>query len=88
MARILPLTSDSCLSAAHQLDGRERTTQGVFGPEGVTPLLGATTLQLFHLGVDPLQEQLVSVAGLLKPLNGNLTQRLYITLPGLALLPQ
>ena len=51
-----------------RLDGRERTTQVVFGPEGVTPLLGATTLQLFHLGVDPLQEQLVPVQGLLKPL--------------------
>lgn len=49
-----------------RLDGRERTTQVVFGPEGVTPLLGATTLQLFHLGVDPLQEQLVPVTGLLK----------------------
>ena len=49
-----------------RLDGRERTTQVVFGPEGVTPLLGATTLQLFHLGVDPLQEQLVPVRGLLK----------------------
>ncbi len=50
------------------MDGRERTTQVVFGPEGVTPLLGATTLQLFHLGVDPLQEQLVPVRGLLKQL--------------------
>lgn len=49
-----------------RIDGRERTTQVVFGPEGVTPLLGATTLQLFHLGVDPLQEQLVPVTGLLK----------------------
>ncbi len=49
-----------------RLDGRERTTQVVFGPEGVTPMLGATTLQLFHLGVDPLQEQLVRVTGLLK----------------------
>lgn len=52
-----------------RLDGRERTTQVVFGPVGVTPLLGATTLQLFHLGVDPLQEELVPVTGLLKPLS-------------------
>ena len=52
-----------------RLNGRERTTQVVFGPAGVTPLLGATTLQLFHLGVDPLQEQLVPVRGLLKLLN-------------------
>ncbi len=49
-----------------RLDGRERTTQVVFGPEGVSPLLGATTLQLFHLGVDPIQEQLVPATGLLK----------------------
>ena len=62
-----------------RLDGRERTTQVVFGPEGVTPLLGATTLQLFHLGVDPLQEQLVPVRGLLKQLEqevNDLTARL------------
>ena len=49
-----------------RLDGRERTTQVVFGPEGITPLLGAITLQLFHLGVDPFQEKLVPVRGLLK----------------------
>ena len=62
-----------------RLDGREWTTQVVFGPEGVTPLLGATTLQLFHLGVDPLQEQLVPVRGLLKRLRqevNDLTARL------------
>lgn len=50
------------------LEGRERTTQVVFGPEGVTPLLGATTLQVFHLGVDPIAERLVPVQGLLKRL--------------------
>lgn len=49
-----------------RLDGRERTTQVVFGPKGVTPLLGAAALQLFHLGVDLLQEQLVPVRGLIK----------------------
>ena len=51
-----------------RLEGRERTTQVVFGPEGVTPLLGATTLQVFHLGVDPIAERLVPVQGLLKQL--------------------
>ena len=51
-----------------RLDGREGTTQVVFGPQGVTPLLGATTLQLFHLGADPLQGQLVPLRGLLKQL--------------------
>ena len=37
-----------------RLDGRERTTLVVFGPEGSAPLLGATTLQLFNLAVDVL----------------------------------
>ena len=49
-----------------RIDGRERTTQVVFGPEGVTPLLGATTLELFHLGVDPVEQRLIPVPGLLK----------------------
>ncbi len=38
----------------------------IFGPEGTTPLLGATTLQTFHLGVDPVEQRLVPVPGLLK----------------------
>ena len=58
-----------------RIDGRERTTQLVFGPEGVSPLLGATTLQLFHLGEDPLQERLVSVTGLLKQLRQGVKDR-------------
>ena len=64
-----------------RIDGRERTTQVVFGPEGVSPLLGATTLQLFHLGIDPIQEQLVPVTGLLKQLRqevNDLTFRLEV----------
>ena len=56
-----------------RLDGRERSTLVVFGPEGVTPLLGATTLQLFNLAVDPLREQLMSVTGLLKQLRWSKT---------------
>jgi predicted aspartyl protease len=36
-----------------RLDGRERTAVVVFGPEDAAPLLGATTLELFNLGVDP-----------------------------------
>ena len=49
-----------------RLDGRERTTLVVFGPEGTGPLLGATTLRLFNLAVDPAQERLVPVPALLK----------------------
>ena len=50
------------------LNGRERTTLVVFGPEGTTPLLGATTMQLFNLAADPTREQLVTVPALLKQL--------------------
>ena len=49
-----------------RIEGRERTIQVVFGPEGVTPLLGATTLEVFHLGVDPIEQRLIPVPGLLK----------------------
>lgn len=49
-----------------RLDGRERTIPVVFGPVGVMPLLGATALEIFHLGVDPVQQRLVPVPGLLK----------------------
>ncbi|MBI4199581.1 MAG: clan AA aspartic protease [Chloroflexi bacterium] len=49
-----------------RLDGRERTTVVVFGPEGATALLGATTLELFNMAVDPVRRRLVSVPGLLK----------------------
>ena len=49
-----------------RLDGRERTTLVVFGPDDAEPLLGATTLQLFNLAVDTISERLFSVPGLLK----------------------
>ena len=41
------------------LEGSERTTPVVFGPPGVSPLLGALTLQIFRLTVDPVNERLV-----------------------------
>lgn len=49
-----------------RLDGRERTTLVVFGPEDASALLGATTLELFNLSVDPVRRRLVPVPGLLK----------------------
>ena len=49
-----------------RLDGRERTTLIVFGPDDAAPLLGATSLELFNLGVDPVGQSLVPVPGLLK----------------------
>ncbi|PKB78076.1 MAG: hypothetical protein BZY88_20000 [SAR202 cluster bacterium Io17-Chloro-G9] len=38
----------------------------VFAPEDTAPLLGATTLEIFGLGVDPLGQKLVPVTALLK----------------------
>ena len=37
----------------------------VFGPEGTTPLLGATTLEIARLAVDPVRQALVPVNALL-----------------------
>ena len=45
--------------ARMRLGGSERTTPVVFGPPGVNPLLGALTLQIFRLTVDPVNERLV-----------------------------
>jgi clan AA aspartic protease len=49
-----------------RLDGRERTTLVIFGPDDAEPLLGATTLQLFNMAVVTIGERLFSVPGLLK----------------------
>ena len=54
-----------------RLDGRERTTLVVFGPDDAEPLLGATTLQLFNMAVDTVSERLFSVPGLLKRIGGS-----------------
>ena len=51
-----------------RIDGRGRIVQVVFGPEGTAPLLGATTLEVFRLGVDPVGQRLIPVRG---RLNGN-----------------
>lgn len=51
-----------------QLDGRERTVLVVFGPDEALPLIGATTLEVFNLGVDPVRKRLIPVTGLLKML--------------------
>jgi clan AA aspartic protease len=49
-----------------RLDGRTRVANVVFGEEDTDALLGASTLEVFHLAVDPVSRQLVSVDGLLK----------------------
>ncbi len=47
------------------LDGRERTLPVVFGPDDAT-LLGAVTLEIFGMSVDPVGQRLMPVDGLLK----------------------
>ena len=37
----------------------------VFGDENARPLLGAVTLEIFGLGIDPVKTRLISVDGLL-----------------------
>ncbi|MCH7606532.1 MAG: hypothetical protein IH962_05190 [Chloroflexi bacterium] len=49
-----------------QLEGNELVVLVVFAPEGTAPLLGATTLEIFGLGVDPVSQKLVPVTALLK----------------------
>ena len=49
-----------------RLDGHEFIVLVVFAPEGTAPLLGATTLETFGLGADPVGQKLVPVTALLK----------------------
>ena len=50
------------------LDGRELIAVVVFVPEDAAPLIGATTLELFGLAVNPVSQELVPVNALLKSL--------------------
>ena len=49
-----------------RLDGRDRIVVVVFMPDDSSPLLGATTLEMFGLGVDPVGMRLAPVPMLLK----------------------
>lgn len=44
-----------------RVNGNEVITLVVFGPEDAKPLLGAVTLETFGLGVDPVNQRLISV---------------------------
>lgn len=46
-------------NACLRLEGEEMAAPVVFGPPGVTALLGATTLQIFHLAADSTNERLL-----------------------------
>lgn len=48
-----------------RLDGASYIVPVVFGDDGIQPLLGAVTLEIFRLGVDPVRKRLVPVPGLL-----------------------
>ena len=49
-----------------QLNGSEAIVLVVFAPEETDPLLGATALELFSLGVDPVNQRLIPVPALMK----------------------
>ena len=53
-----------------RLGDRERTVLVVVGESGVGPLLGATTLELFNVAVDPVGRRLIRVPGLMKGVGG------------------
>lgn len=48
-----------------RLEGDRFIVPVVFGDEDALPLLGAVTLEIFRLGIDPVRMQLVPVDGLL-----------------------
>ena len=47
-----------------RLDGNLEVTPVIFGNDEVTPLLGAVTLEIFGLGVDPVNRRLIPVTAL------------------------
>ena len=53
-----------------RVDGSARMTVVVFGDEGAEPVLGAVTLEELGLAVDPLNQRLIPVPGLLMATHG------------------
>ena len=47
-------------------DGDEAVAPVIFGPEDIDACIGATTLEILSLAVDPLGQTLVQVEGLMK----------------------
>lgn len=47
-----------------RLDGEQEVSPVIFGDDEVTPLLGAVTLEIFGLGIDPVNGRLVPVTAL------------------------
>ena len=48
-----------------RLNGEDFTAPVIFGDEGVQPLLGAVTLEIFRLAIDPVEMRLIPVDGLM-----------------------
>ena len=48
-----------------KLEERAEIVPVIFGDEDSQPLLGAVTLEIFRLGVDPVSQRLIPVPGLL-----------------------
>ncbi len=48
-----------------ELGGRRKTVPIVFGADAAGALIGATTLEIFSLAVDPIEQRLTPVPGLL-----------------------
>ena len=44
-----------------RLDGRDDISQVVFWDKGAQPLLDAVTLEIFSLGIDPVNRKLIPV---------------------------
>ena len=44
-----------------QLDGERLISPVIFGDDDATPLLGAVTLEIFSLGIDPVNRRLIPV---------------------------
>ena len=53
-----------------RLDGREEISPVVFWDEGAKPLLGAVTLEIFSLGIDPVNRRLIPVDALMLKAGG------------------
>ena len=53
-----------------RLEGEQDISPVVFGDEDATPLLGAVTLEIFSLGIDPVNMRLVPVDSLMLATGG------------------
>ncbi len=49
-----------------RLEGREHYVPVIFAPDNATPLVGAVTLEIMRLGIDPVAEKLVPVTAFRK----------------------